>query len=178
MMTAITDMPLPMFNESRKRGLLLLSVFLFPIVFTSLLFMLVALIADIDFNVISHETKFAKIETPANRSIVSKQFEIAGSLETPLPDHSYYLLEYRNKRFWPKYSFGNKAMQWNKALTHRAKKNEFSNYQIVMADAALKQIFDNWFKTSKQTGKYPGIEKSSIQNISEKVVANIKVKTQ
>lgn len=177
-MTAVTDTPMIHFNESRKRGLLLLCVFLFPIVFTSLLFFIIAFIADIDFKVIGDETKFAKIETPANRSIVNKKFEITGTLEAPLTDHSYYLLEFRDKRFWPKYSLGNKAMKWNKALTHRAKANEFSNYQIVMADSELKQKFDHWFKTSKQTGKYPGIEKSSIQNISGKIVANIKVKTQ
>ncbi len=177
-MTTVTDIPIQDFNDSRKRGLLILCLFLFPIIFTSILFLIVISVADINFNVIGHETKFAKIESPKNRSIVSKQFEITGSLENPLLNHSYYLVESREKRLWPKYNLGDQAKQWKKSLTHRAGKNNFSQYQIVMADPTLKVVFENWFKSSKKTGKYPGIEKSSLKNITEKIVANIKVKSQ
>ena len=177
MMTAIINTQILLFNESRKRGLLILCIFLFPIAFTGLLFSIVVFTANIDFKVVSNETQFAKIETPINRSIVSKMFEIKGSLKTPSPKHSYFLVEYRNKRYWPKYALGNKASQWNKKLTHRADKNKFSSYQVVMVDASLKQTFDEWFNTSRKTGKYPGIEKSKIEKITNYIVANIKVKT-
>ena len=173
-MTAISNMPISNFNESRKRGLLLVCVFLFPIIFTSILFTLVALISDIDFKVISHKTQYAAITSPKNQSTVNKKFEISGVLKAPLDGRTYYLVELRNKLYWPKFDLGSKESQWSKQLTHRAAKNKYSSYQVVMADSSLKKTFDDWFKISRKTGKYPGIAKLSIDNI----VANIRVKTQ
>lgn len=173
-MNVITNTPTMLFNESRKRGLLLLCVFVFPIFFTTILFLIVVISTDIDFKVITHESKYARIETPKNRSTVNKNFEISGSLETPLADHSFYLLEYRNKRYWPKFDLGNKATNWNKKLIHRANTNQFASYKVIMADAGLKATLDTWFKTTSDTGKYPGISALKLSH----VVANVRVKTQ
>ena len=174
MMTAITNMPISNFNESRKRVLLLLCMFVFPIVFTSILFGVSTYVGDIDLKVITHKTAFAHIKSPKNRTVVNKKFEITGSLAAPKPDHSYYLVEYRNKMYWPKFDLGNKPIKWRKSLTHRANKDQFAAYQVIMADALLSATFDNWFKTSRETGKYPGMVNLTFDNI----VANIKVKTQ
>lgn len=174
MMTAITETPILLFNESRKRGLLLLCVFLFPLFFTSILFGIITFVGDIDLKLIGNKTEFAQIELPKNRSIVNKKFEISGSLKAPLPEHSYYLVEYRNKHYWPKFDLGTKAKTWNKNLTHRGKKNSFVTYQVVMADPAVKKILDDWFTRSRDTGKYPGIANLTFEHL----VAKIKVKTQ
>ncbi len=174
MTTAITDTPLSLYNESRKRVLLLLCVFVFPLVFTSVLFAIVTVVGDIDLKVIGNRTDFAHIKSPKNRTVVNKKFEIAGSLAAPKHDHSYYLVEYRNKMVWPKFDLGNKPIKWRKNLTHRANKDQFAAYQVIMADALLSATFDNWFKTSRETGKYPGMANQTFDNI----VANIKVKTQ
>lgn len=172
-MTATTTMTTVLFNESRKRGLLLLCIFIFPLIFTSTLFVLVLVIGDIDFKVVGSESKYAKIETPENRSVVNKKFTISGVIDTPLSNHSYYLMEYRNKLYWPKFDLGNTATHWTKKLTHRSKKQQYASYQIVMADAELKKTIEDWFKTSRESGKYPGIPNLSV----DKIVANIRVKT-
>ena len=174
MTATTTTIPIELFNESRKRGLLLLCILIFPLVFTSFLFAMVVVIGDIELKVIGPESKYAKIETPKNRTVVKKKFEIAGSLAAPKHDHSYYLVEYRNKMVWPKFDLGNKPIKWRKSLTHRANKDQFSAYQVVMADPLLSATFDSWFKTSRETGKYPGMANQTFDNI----VANIKVKTQ
>lgn len=160
------------FNESRKRGFLLLCIFVFPVILTSILFSLVVIIGDINLKVVKHESKFATIKSPKTRSVVSKQFVISGKVDTPLSNHTYYLLEYRNKLFWPKFDLGNKSANWSKELTFRANKNQYSSYQIVMANPELKKTIDQWFKTSRESGQYPGIDSLNI----DKVVANIKVK--
>ena len=135
--------------------------------------MLVAVIGDIDFKVFGPVSKYASIESPKNRSIVNSKFTIAGSLETPLAEHTYYLLEFRDNLYWPKYDLGNKATEWNKKLTHRAKKNKYSAYRVVMADPVLKKSLDDWFITSRKTGKYPGISDLG----TDEIVANIRVKS-
>lgn len=171
--TTATTLPSNIFNESRKRGLLLICIFIFPLMLTSILFLLVSVIGDIDFKVHGPETKYAKIVTPKNRSIVSNKFTIKGTLETPLTDHSYYLMEFRDKLYWPKFDLGNESIEWTKDLTHRAKKNQFSAYRIVMADPILKKRIDDWFITSRKTGKYPGLADLD----SNEIVANIRVKS-
>ena len=171
MMTVTKKMPIELFNESRKRGLLLVCIYLFPVFFTAIIFLLIVIISDIDFKVTTHESKYASIESPQNRSSVSKKFEISGIINTPLENHSYFLLEYRNQLYWPKFDLGNKANSWSKTLTYRGKQNQYSTYQVVMADITLKKTIDNWFKTAKDSGKYPGIKDLSIDN----VVANIRV---
>lgn len=169
-MTTIS--PNNIFNEPQKRGLLLLCIFIFPILFTSIVFILVTTIGDIDLSIIGNETKYAKIVTPTNRSSVNKKFNISGRLTPPLADHSYYLLEYRDNLYWPKFDLGKQATNWTKTLTHQAQNKQYAAYQVVMVNSTLKQTIDNWFKTSRESGKYPGITDLPVESI----VANIKVK--
>ncbi len=161
-------------NNSIKRGLLLLSIFLFPIVLSSFVFLLVVLISDINFNTVGVKTEYAEIITPKNQSAVGKKFKITGTLSTPLEKHSYYLLEYREKNYWPKYSLGNKENTWTKELSNRAKKNTFSSFQVIMADEKLSSTIENWFKKARETGQYPGIRDLKIDH----VVANLRVQKQ
>jgi len=173
-MTALTILPLKLFNNTHKRVMLVMSVFLFPLMFTSIIFSLVVFFGKVDLQVISHKSDYAQIDSPKHRSIVNKNFTISGSLKTPLIQHSYYLVELRNKYYWPKYDLGNIAKSWKKPLTHRAKTNKFSSYQVIMADTKIKDKFDTWFKNSQATGKYPGL---SINLAKKNIVANIKVKS-
>ena len=158
-------------SNSMKRGLLLLSIFIFPIILSSIVFLLVVLISDIKFDTVGIKTDYAEITTPKNQSAVGNKFKISGSLNTPLEKHSYYLLEYREKNYWPKYSLGNKPNTWNKELSNRAKKNTFSSFQVIMADEKLSLTIDSWFKKAHETGQYPGIPKLKIEH----VVANLRV---
>ena len=172
-MTDTTTLPIQLFNESRKRGLLLVCIYLFPLIFSSVLFLLVMIISDIDFKVVGHTSNFATIQSPNNRSQVSKKFNISGTTQTPKVDHSYYLIEYRNNLYWPKFDLGNKANSWKKELTFRAKKNNYSVFQVVMANPNVKKTIDAWFEVAKKTGKYPGIKDVEFDN----VVARIRVKS-
>jgi len=158
-------------NNSIKRVILLLSIFIFPIILSSIVFLLVVLISDIKFDTVGTKTDYAEILTPKNQSAVGSKFEISGSLNEPLEKHTYYLLEYREKNYWPKYSLGNKTNTWNKELSNRAKKNTFSSFQVIMADEKLSSDIDNWFKKSHETGQYPGIPDLKIEH----VVANVRV---
>jgi len=174
MMIAIPNMSNVNFKEPSKRGFLLLSVYLFPILLTSLLYFSIIYLADIDTKIVSNKSQYANIHTPINRSTVSKTFVISVTTETPLPNHSYYLIEFRDKLFWPKFDLGNQKNTWSKKLTHRAGVNQFSSYKVIMADTSLKKRIDKWFITSRDTGKYPGIPNIPLNS----VVANIRVKTQ
>ncbi|TCJ86952.1 hypothetical protein [Cocleimonas flava] len=156
-------------NNSARRGLLLLSIYAFPIVLSSLVFLLVVMISDIDFSSVGSKTDYAEITSPKNQSAVEKKFTISGTLSEPLKDHKFYLLEYREKNYWPKYSMGNKAMSWNKNLTNRAKKNAFNSYLIIMADKDLSATIDNWFKRAHETGEYPGIPDLEVDHVVAKV---------
>ena len=158
-------------NESRSRGLLLVCVFVFPIAFTAILFFLITTVGGINLKVVEHKTEFANIETPINRSAVSKEFVISGSVDTPLLNHSYYLMERRNSVYWPKYDLGNKPAKWSKEVIHRAKDKGYATYQVVMADLPLQSKINKWFKKAEETGKYPSIGKIEIETI----VANIRV---
>ncbi len=161
-------------SNSKKRGLLLFSIFIFPILLSSLVFLLVVLISDINFNTVGVKTDYAEIITPKNQSSVGNKFKISGSLNTPLENHSYYLLEYREKNYWPKYSLGNKQNIWNKELTNRAKKNAFTSFQVIMADEKLAITIESWFKKAHETGQYPGIRDLNIKHM----VANLRVQKQ
>ena len=173
MKTIAANSPSITLRQSQKRGLLLLCIFVFPVLLTSVLFSFVVIIGDIDLTIHQPETPFAKISSPKNRSIVSKQFTISGDVKDPLPGHSYYLMEYRENRYWPKYDLGNKAIEWKKNLTHRAKQDQFSAYRIIMADPQFKKHIDDWFISAKKTGKYPGINDIGEQQI----VANLRLKS-
>jgi len=173
MMTAITNIPTVSIKESQKRVLLLVCVYLFPIILTFLLYFLVVNIADINTNLVSNKTQFAHIEYPKSRTAVSNKFEISGSTEKPQVNHSFYLIEFRNKLFWPKYDLGSDKSTWKKSLTFRAGKQKFSSYKVIMVDASIKKQIDLWFKTSQETNKYPGIPHLPLDS----VVANIRVKS-
>jgi len=156
-------------NNSIKRSLLLFSIFLFPIIISSLIFLLVFLVSDIEFNSVGAETEYAKITTPSNQTRVGKKFSITGEVKAPLDKHSYYLMEYREKKYWPKYALGNTPQAWKKDLTNRAKKNKFSSFLVIMADQKLKIIIDKWFKTAREKNHYPGISDLKIEHIVAKI---------
>ncbi len=161
-------------KEPLARGLLMLCIYLFPLLFASFLYFLIVFIADINTKVVSNKTQYAHIQSPNNRSTVSEKFEITGSTEVPKTEHTYYLIESRNKLFWPKYNLGKQKKTWKKQLVHRAGKNQFASYKVIMADKSLSGTIEDWFKTSQQTGKYPGMSEIPLSS----VVANIRVKTQ
>ncbi len=157
------------YNQNNQAQLL--SIYIFPIILSSFVFLLVMLISDINFNTVGSKTNYAEIITPKNKSAVANKFMISGTLNTPLDNHTYYLLEYREKNYWPKYSLGNKTNTWSKELSNRAIKNAFSTFQVIMADKNLASTIDNWFKKAHQTGEYPGIRDLKIEH----VVANVRV---
>lgn len=173
-LTTRATAPVKYCKNTKKRGFLLFSVFLFPIVLTSIIFLPVLMMSDIDFKTVGSKTQFAEIISPKNQSIVAKKFTITGTLNTPLDNHRFYLLEYREKKYWPKYSLGSKMSRWSRQLSHRAKKNHYATFQVIMADETLQDIIEKWFKTARKTKQYPGITDLNIEH----VVASIRVKKQ
>lgn len=168
------DIQQPKLSDKHKRGILLLSVSLFPVIITTLLFLLVVLIGNISFpDKIGTSTKFASITTPADKASILRKITIAGTISKTPENHSYYLVEHREKRYWPKYALGIKEGKWSRQLSPRAKKGVYFTYQVVMVNEEGKQEMESWFKTARETGKYPGLPEINV----EQVVAKIKVKT-
>ncbi len=164
----------PKVTEDQKRGLILISVSVFPLLFSACIFFIVITIGNISFpEKIGHETEYAKITSPVNKSSISEKFSINGTISDAPLDHHFYLFEYREKLYWPKLSLGNKASNWSKELTVYAKKSSNVSYQILMLNKEGKKAIDEWYGKSLKTNKYPGIK--TIE--SAKVVANVKVKT-
>lgn len=170
-MTA-TFMPVSSNRESHKRGLLLFCVFLFPIVFTSIIFLFTVIIGDINLKVVGSVSEFAKIDSPKNRSQVKEKFTISGSIKKSLVNNHYFLMEHRENVYWPKFYLGKVETNWSHDVTHRAKKDKYATYLVVNVNAALKDTYINWFETSKSSGKYP-----SFSNLSDgEIVASIRVR--
>lgn len=162
------------FSDKQKRNLIVILVALFPLLFSAFIFALVVLIGNIHFpEKIGAKSKFGEIIMPANKSVIPKKFAISGTIED-MPDNTYvYLVEKREGLFWPKLAIGNKAKTWNKQLTAHGKKNKFFSFLLVTVDKKGKQKFDGWFKTSRVTGKYPGLKDINFS----KPIAKIRVKT-
>lgn len=162
------------FSEGQKRNLIVVSVALFPVIFSIIVFALVVLIGDIQFpEKIGSKSEFGEIILPADKSTIPKKFSISGTIED-MPKNAYlYLIESRDKHFWPKLALGNKAKTWNKKLTAHGKKGRFFSFLLVQVDEKGKKELDLWFKTSRETGKYPGL----INIDFAKAVAKIRVKT-
>lgn len=161
-------------SDKHKRGILIGSVFIFPLVFTSLIFSLIVFFGNVTFpEKIDTKSEFAEISQPVNRSTISKKFNISGTLGEVSENEFIYLVENREKKYWPKFALGNTPGEWNKSLNSRAKKGHFYSYLLVKVDKDNKDNFDDWFKTSRETGKYPGMEDIAFAQ----PVAKIRVKT-
>lgn len=161
-------------SERQKRNLIVISVALFPVVFGIIIFSLVVFIGNIQFpEKIGTKSELGEIILPADKSTIPKKFSITGSIVDMPEDTFIYLIESRDKHFWPKLSIGNKAKTWNKKLTAHGKKGKFFSFLLVSVDSKGKQQFDHWFKTSRETGKYPGL----INIDFAKAIAKIRVKT-
>lgn len=161
------------FSEKHRRILLMLFVFLFPVMFTSLVFSLVVVLGGISFpKIIPTKTEIAEIVLPINKASVNKKFTIAGSINDLPEGYSIYLLENREGLYWPKYTLGNKATTWTKSLTNHAGTGQYSAYLLAKVDTDGKKVFEDWFNTSKKTGKYPGIADIEFAD----VVARVRVK--
>ena len=168
------NLSLPPFSEQQKRNLLVLVVSIFPLVVTSLVFVLVVLIGNISFpEKVGSKSEFGEIILPANKSVVDGQVTISGTIEDLADEQFIYLVEHRENLYWPKYAIGNKAITWSKELTNRGKQGEFVAYQLVMVGTEGKKILDDWYKTSRETGKYPGMAEIKFSQ----AVAKIRVKT-
>jgi len=161
------------FEKTYKRILLVISIIVLPIFLSTLMFAFIFFFSGVDFYPIGAKTDYASIQSPDNRSIVNRNFTIKGTLSEPLKKHSYYLVEFRQNLYWPKYDLGNKATVWSKDLIFRGKNTEYVTYRVIMAKPELRSSINSWFSTSQKTGKYPGM--SDISDSS--VVASIRVKS-
>jgi hypothetical protein len=161
------------FSDRQKRVLILLSVALFPIAFSLLVFLLAVLLGNISFpEKIGSTSEWGEIITPENKAIVHDKFIISGTLSDQAKGQWVYLIESREGLFWPKYSLGNRAGTWRKSLSVYGKKGHFSSYLLATVDSKGRQVFEDWFAHSRKTGKYLGVK--SIE--AAQVVAKIRVK--
>jgi len=161
-------------SERKKRNLIVAGVALFPIVLSIIVFLLIIFIGDIKFpKKITSKTELVEIILPIHKSIIPKKFSISGTIKDMPADSFIYLVESRDKHFWPKLFIGNKAKTWKKQLTAHGKKNQFFSFLLVKVDKEGKRKFDGWFKKSRETGQYLGLKHI---NFAEPV-ARIRVKT-
>ncbi len=164
----------PQFSDRQKRNLIVILVSLFPVVFSVLIFSIVVVAGNISFpEKVGTKSEFGEIVVPENKSTISKKFTIAGTISDLPKDQWIYLVENREGLFWPKYSLGNKKVTWTKSLSAHGKKGHFSSYLLVKVDPKGRQVFEDWFKTSRKTGKYPGMADIEFAQ----AVAKIRVKT-
>lgn len=146
-------------SDKQKRNLIVISVALFPLIVSTIIFVLIVLIGNIQFpEKIGTKSEFTEIILPVDKAIISKKFSISGAIKDMPSDTFIYLIENRDKQFWPKLSIGNKAKTWKKQLTAHGKKNRYFSFLLVEVDNKGKKKFDKWFETSRKTGKYPGLK--------------------
>jgi hypothetical protein len=162
------------FSNKQKRNLIVFFVSLFPLLFTGIIFTLVVFLGDISFpKKITAKSEYGEIVLPINKSTIDKKFTISGTLNELPAQQFIYLVENRETLFWPKYALGNTSGTWKKQLTAHTKKGQYSTYLLAKVDKKGQKIFENWFKTSRKTGKYPGMKQIEFAE----AVAKIRVKT-
>lgn len=161
-------------SDKKKRNLIVFLVSLFPVVLSALCFAIIVVVGNISFpEKIGAKSEFGEVIIPADKSIITNKFPISGVLSNIPQGQWIYLLENREGLFWPQFSLGNKEGSWSKSLIAYGKKGHFSSYLLVKVDTKNKQVFDDWFETSRITGKYPGMADIEFAEI----VAKIRVKT-
>ena len=169
-----TEVTQQQFSDSQKRHAVVITVALFPIVFSIFIFGLIVLIGNIQFpDKIGTKSEWGEIVLPVDKSTISKKFSISGVIEDQPEGSFIYLMESRSKFFWPKMLIGSEAKTWKKSLTARGRREVFFEYLLIQVDNNGKKQLEDWFKTSRKTGKYPGFKKIDFA----KVVAKVRVKT-
>lgn len=143
--------------QRHKRNILVFLVYIFPIVFTAIVFLIVVVVGGITFpEKVTHKGAFGEISSPASHSVIGKSFTISGNTKDILPTQSVYLIENREARFWPKHNLGNEEKDWSINLDSYAKKGQITTYILVKVEPDGAAILEDWFKTSHETGEYPG----------------------
>lgn len=173
--TYTKEEPIPhKISEKQKQNIILASVALFPLVISIIVFALVVLIGNIQFpDKIGPKGELAEIIIPVDKSTIPKKFSISGTIENMPKDTFVYLIENRDNHFWPTLSIGNKATTWKKQLKAHGKKGKFYFFMLITVDKKGKKELDLWFKTSRETGKYPGLKNIDFTT----TIAKVRVKT-
>lgn len=174
MTTIITGKPIDIdgttITDSTRRLRVLLSAALAPIMLSVLLTGLFYGFGD--YRVIervSAKTEFAGISYPQKNKPVGAVFTAKGVL-TRLPENTKlaYLMVKRDQHYWPKKLLGNRPGEWLKEINEAKKHDSRLSVVVLAMGAEGKAQIDQWYATSQQTGKYPGIaEIATAQEIAE-----------
>ncbi|MEZ5535954.1 MAG: hypothetical protein R3F02_10055 [Thiolinea sp.] len=145
-------------NDHIRRMLVVASAALFPIITSVLLTGLFYLLGD--YRVIERvaaQTEFAAISYPQEGITVDEVFTARGVV-TALPENTVaYLMVEREQRYWPKKYLGDTHSSWAKEISEAKRENSRLRLVVLAMSDAGKQVIEQWYVTSKQTGKYPGI---------------------
>lgn len=115
------------------------------------------------------KTEFAGISYPQKNKPVGAVFTAKGVL-TRLPENTKlaYLMVKRDQHYWPKKLLGNRSGEWSKEINEEKKANSRLSVVVLAMGAEGKAQIDQWYATSRETGKYPGIaEIATAQEIAE-----------
>lgn len=161
-------------TASTRRLWVILSAALAPVTLSVLLTGIFYLFGD--YRVVERvpaETEFAGISYPQKSKPVGTVFTAKGVL-TSLPENTTlaYLMVKRDQHYWPKKLLGNQFGEWAKEISEPKKKNSRLSVVVLAMDVEGKAIIDQWYATSQQTGKYPGIAEIA----TAKEIAAVEVK--
>jgi hypothetical protein len=145
-------------NDSTRRILVLLSAALIPLLCSVLLTGFFYLLGDYKvLERVAAQTEFAGISYPQADDAVGEVFTAQGML-TALPENKVaYLMVEREQRYWPKKYLGDSRGSWSKEISEAKRDNSKLRLVVLAVGSAGQQVIDQWYITSKQTGKYPGL---------------------
>lgn len=145
-------------SDSTRRLLVLLSAALIPFIFSIFLSGFFYLSGDYQVvERVSARTEFAEISYPQASDAVEVVFTAQG-IVTALPEKKVaYLMVARDQGYWPKKYLGDTRGSWAVEINEAKRQGSTLRLVILALDSAGKQVIDQWYATSKQTGKYPAI---------------------
>lgn len=162
-------------NDSGKRLLVMLFANLTPIIFSLLLTGLFFLLGQYEIKeLVPAKTDLASIDYPVKGKAVGNSFVAKGTLSTLPAGAVAYLMVKRDELYWPKKYLGQTSGGWSKEITEPKRKNSRLSLVILAMDAEGRSRIDRWYKTTRQTGKYPGLNLADISDAQE--IARVEVK--
>lgn len=148
-------------DAARYRALYLLCVACFPVVLAGLLSLGVFASGAVAMDDgIGHTSDVASFDYPVPGVKVRERFTVKGKLHAVPSEKSVYLVETVNDRFWPKKLLGSSPMPFSREHFADAGAGYKYSIELIALDEDGLQQVEQWFKTGKSTGKYPGILKT------------------
>lgn len=144
-------------SDARRRGFTVAVFSLLPLLIPTIIYASLLAFSDIESRrSVGPETEHAEIRYPINGKLVPQNYTAQGSLRDIPEGYHAYLSTGSSDMYWPKIAL--KKGDWTLALTAKGASGFKYNLSIIAVNKAGKDRIDQWFITSKATGKYPPLK--------------------